>query len=94
MEDDPSTIDASVLDQKVQINTRVPIRLRMHLDQYRKYMERPETERPQQTHDWPRTVEEIVSQALKEFLAKHPQKERPGPERARARPVTKKQRKE
>ena len=65
----------------VQINTRVPLLLRIQLDEYLIFMEQLESRRPNPSHDWPKSISGVLNQALEEFIDAHPLKERAGPEK-------------
>ncbi len=65
----------------VQINTRVPLLLRIELDEYLQFMEKPESRRPNVSHDWPKSISGVLNEALEQFIEAHPLKERAGPEK-------------
>ena len=72
-----------IFDQMVQLNVRIPMRVRVRLDQYQEYMNLPEDQRPPDTIDWPITLAGIVREALDEWLASHPKNLRKGGKGAR-----------
>lgn len=78
--DRPAEIDRAYLDQLVQLNVRIPLGLRMRLDRFLDYMELPEEDRSKASVDnnWPSSLQELVRQALEEFLATRNLKQRPG----------------
>lgn len=84
-----SALPDSVLDQQIQLNSRVTIRTKAKLDAYIQYMDRPETDRPSETHDWPHTIQGTLEQALIEFLAKRPLRDKSGPAKKPTRTVKK-----
>lgn len=72
-------IEKSYLDELVQINVRIPLRLRIRIDKVAEYAKRPRKERPESTYNWPSTVQGVVQEALEEYLARHIVKEKSGP---------------
>lgn len=85
MDDGVNTIEEELLDFQVAISTRIPVRLKARLDRYRKYMELPQSKRPEETEDWPKSIVDIFEEALNQFLSTHPLKAKPGPSKAPVR---------
>ncbi len=80
MKDEPLGLDPEFLKRAhVQLNTRIPLNLRVRLDQYQEYMKQPFLERRKETQDWPSSLAGIVVDALNTFLRDHPQRLRTGP---------------
>lgn len=86
--DVPAEIDRTYLDQLVQLNVRIPLQLRIRMDQFIDYNQQPDSERSQEAVDnnWPSTLQELTTQALQLFLATHPIKQRRGPKPGRKPP--------
>lgn len=82
MKEEMTTINDSLLDKQVYLNTRVSLRTRAKIDRYLQYMGRSANERPKETETWPSTVTSLVETAVLEWLARHPMKDRPGPDTA------------
>lgn len=77
---DPLQIDPKYLESaQVQLNVRIPLRLRAELDKYLDYMKSPEHRRPPETTYWPSSSTAVVAEALQQFLDNHAQKKRTGP---------------
>lgn len=72
-------IEKSYLDELVQVNVRIPLRLRIRIDKVAEYAKRPQKERPESTYNWPSTVQGVVQEALEEYLASHIIREKSGP---------------
>lgn len=72
-------IEKSYLDELVQINVRIPLRLRIRIDKVAEYAKRPRKERPESTYNWPSTVQGVVQEALEEYLSSHIIREKSGP---------------
>ncbi len=63
----------------IQVNVRVPLHLRLAVDEFLAFMSSGNTRRPKGTEDWPKSLSGVVILALEEFLDRHPTKERTGP---------------
>lgn len=72
-------IEKSYLDELVQVNVRIPLRLRIRIDKVVEFSRRPRKERPESTYNWPSTVQGVVQEALEEYLSSHIVKEKSGP---------------
>lgn len=72
-------IEKSYLDELVQVNVRIPLRLRIRIDKVADYAKRPRKERPESTYNWPSTVQGVVQEALEEYLSSHIIREKSGP---------------
>lgn len=63
----------------VQVNVRVPLRLRQRIDEYLQYMDLPIEKRAPETDDWPTSLGGLVQEAIDNFLVTHPRQLRRGP---------------
>lgn len=88
-EHDIDTLPAEILDLPIQMNVRITVRSRSRLEAYIKYMDRPSTDRPSNTEDWPTTIQGVIQDALDKFLATHPLREKSGPEKKPVRTAKK-----
>ncbi len=78
----PKQLDPSYLESAaVQLNTRIPLSLKVALDEYLAYMKLPESRRPNDTHNQPTSIAGVVQRALREYLDGRSLKERSGPTR-------------
>ena len=79
---EPKQLDPAYLESAaVQLNTRIPLYLKVSLDEYLAYMKLPESRRPNDTHDWPTSIAGVVQRALREYLDGRSLAERRGPTR-------------
>lgn len=95
--DKPLEVHEKYLESaQVQLNFRIPLRLRMRVDKYTEFMRLPISRRPPHTEEWPSTMTGLVTVAIEEFLANHPLVFRTGPNKPRAvvKPKAVKKRKE
>jgi hypothetical protein len=91
----PQIVDEEYMSQAmVQISFRLPLRLRMKLDAYLQAMDRPATQRSEESQDWPKTLQATINRGLEDFLASHVPKNRSGPDMKPARPAIKAKKKE
>lgn len=68
----PKELDPEYLERAfVQVNVRVPLRLRAMVDDYLDYMSQPDHRRPPTTASWPSSLSGTVIIALEEFLINH-----------------------
>jgi len=74
----------------VQVNVRLPVRLRDRMERYLQGMDMPSQKRAPETEDWPDTMQGLVAQAVDEFLLTHKPEGRKGPD---AKPPLTKQQK-
>ena len=64
---------------QVQLNTRVSVELRVRMEKYLEYMDKPAAKRPESTEAWPSTIVDMIEDALTTFLADHPLQMKKGP---------------
>lgn len=61
---------------EVQVNVRIPLRLRIRMDEFLDYMSEPSSKRSVESEDWPDSLASLVRTAIDEFLLSHPQNPR------------------
>ena len=64
------------MEELIQLNVRIPVKLKAELIKYVQYMEQPEGRRPTETEDWPDSLSAVARQALEHFLYTHPRHKR------------------
>lgn len=78
----PKEIDPAYLERAfIQVNVRVPLHLRLRIDEFLTFMEGDNPRRPNEADDWPKSLAGLVMESLEDFLDSHPLKERRGPDR-------------
>lgn len=82
------TPSKSAYQGTVQMNLRIPVRLRERLDEFLQYMELDLRQRAPRTEDWPSTLTDLTVQALNDFLATHEKEVRTGPKPKAPEPIT------
>lgn len=68
--------DYDPMEELIQMNVRIPVRLKSELMKYLEYMGQDEGRRPTETEDWPDTLSAVARQALEHFLYTHPRSKR------------------
>lgn len=83
-------LDSLLNQSTVQVNVRLPVRLRARMEEFLQYMERPPAERvpdsvpkwdkeaEAQIGGWPTSNQALVQAAIEEYLAHRPLKTRTG----------------
>ncbi len=78
----PKELDPSYLERAaVQLNTRIPLSLRLEIEEYLDFMSKPEHRRPANTSVWPTSIAGLVARSIEEFLRSHPTTNKRGPDR-------------
>lgn len=62
---------------KIPMGTYVTIHTKNRLQEYLAYMKKPTTNRKPESDDWPKTMTEVVEEALNMFLSEHLTTSRP-----------------
>lgn len=67
---------------QIQFATRISLFNRRRIDDYLEYMRQPKSRRPPQTETlpYPKTIVEVMNEALALFFSEYPMQQRKGPD--------------
>lgn len=76
-------LDEILGQSQVQLNVRIPVRLRVRMEEFLQYQERPLADRIPESEDWPTSMQALVKAAVEDYLARRPLKTRTGSNKSR-----------
>jgi hypothetical protein len=76
-------IEGLLSSSTVQVNVRLPIKLRARMEEFLQYVDQPSEHRVPDSDNWPTSIQGLVQSAIEDYLALHPLETRRGAARPR-----------